>query len=350
MAIQLPDGRLLSDEVLDALRLRALRGRELGFTEADLADLLGVTRETICRWWTAYLNGGIDALPHQRTGRPKGSGRALSDEQARHIQTLLDTHQPKDHDIAAPLWRRSAVAALIHQETGVSLAARTVGEYLRDWGYTLQRPTRTARQQDPDEVRRWLEETYPAVVQRAAVEGAVIYWCDELGIGIDEFRGRGYARPGHPPPHDVTGSHTRVNGISAISNRGEAHFMTFTGTLDAAVLIAFLALLLQETDTKVFVVLDNLQVHGSAEVATWVAAHADRIELVPMPKYSPERQPVEYLNNDAKGAVNAHGMPSNQAELHSNLIEFLHKLAYWPERVMSYFRHPAVQYAAANTM
>jgi predicted transcriptional regulator len=63
MPIQLPDGRLLSDEVLDALRLRALRGRELGFTETDLADLLGVTRETVSRWWAAYCTGGTDALP-----------------------------------------------------------------------------------------------------------------------------------------------------------------------------------------------------------------------------------------------------------------------------------------------
>ena len=38
MAIELPDARLLSDEVLDALRLRALRARERGLTEADIAD------------------------------------------------------------------------------------------------------------------------------------------------------------------------------------------------------------------------------------------------------------------------------------------------------------------------
>ena len=48
MAVLLPDARELSDEVLEALRLRALRGCALGFTEADVADLLGVCRET-CR-------------------------------------------------------------------------------------------------------------------------------------------------------------------------------------------------------------------------------------------------------------------------------------------------------------
>ena len=53
MAITLPDARELSDEILEALRLRALHGCELGFTEAEMADLLGVRRETVCRWWSA---------------------------------------------------------------------------------------------------------------------------------------------------------------------------------------------------------------------------------------------------------------------------------------------------------
>src|SRR2546421_11912982 len=103
MAVPLPDARELSDEVLEALRLRALRGCELGFTETEVAAILGVSRETVCRWWSAYTHGGLDALPHQRTGRPSGSGRALSDEQADRIQRLLKTHSPEELGIAAPL-------------------------------------------------------------------------------------------------------------------------------------------------------------------------------------------------------------------------------------------------------
>src|SRR5207249_5159781 len=89
MAVPLPDARGLSDEVLEALRLRALHGCELGFTETEVADLLGVCRETVCHWWSVYVDGGTDALPGERSGRPLGSGRLLTDGQARHIQGLL---------------------------------------------------------------------------------------------------------------------------------------------------------------------------------------------------------------------------------------------------------------------
>ena len=114
----MPDARLLSDDVLQALRLRALRGCELGFTEADVANLLGVSREAVSRWWSAYSSQGLDALPQERTGRPLGSGRLLSDQQASHIQGLLDNHSPEDLSIPAPLWNRRAVRDLIRKEFG----------------------------------------------------------------------------------------------------------------------------------------------------------------------------------------------------------------------------------------
>src|SRR5438876_11667336 len=150
MAISLPDARELSDELLEALRLRALRGCELGFTEVELADLFGVCRETISRWWSAYAQGGADALPQKPRGRPLGSGRVLSDEQADRIQQLLRTHSPDDLGIAAPLWTRRAVADLIRQQCDLLLAVRTVGKYLREWGFTPKRPRRHARDQDPE--------------------------------------------------------------------------------------------------------------------------------------------------------------------------------------------------------
>src|SRR3981189_3303510 len=109
MAITLPDARQLSDEVLEALRLRAVHGYELGFTEADVADLLGIARETVSRWWSAYVQQGPDALPGDRTARPVGAGRTLSDEQAQRLQDLIDSNSPEKLGIASPLWSRRAV-------------------------------------------------------------------------------------------------------------------------------------------------------------------------------------------------------------------------------------------------
>src|SRR5262245_60295583 len=212
MAITLPDARQLSDDVLEALRLRALRGCELGFSEADVADLLGVSRETVSRWWTAYAAGGPEAIPGDRTGRPVGSGRTLSDEQAGRIQQQIDDHCPGELGIAAATWSRKAVRDLIRKEYGIEIPARTVGAYLKRWGYTAKSPRRHAKDQDPDEVDRWLEGTYPAIAARATLEDAEIHWCDETGAAADEQPRKGYARGGDPAWVEVPKPHPDESG------------------------------------------------------------------------------------------------------------------------------------------
>ena len=348
MAITLPDARQLSDEVLEALRLRAIRGCELGFTEADGADLLGIARETVSRWWSAYTRHGPDALPGDRTGRPVGTGRTLSDEQAAHLRDLIDHHSPEKLGIPSPLWSRRAVGDLIRKEYGISMPVRTVGEYLRRWGDTAKKPRRHARGQDPGEVNQWLNETYPGLARKAGEEGADILWCDETGVAADQHPGSGSAREGQPATPEVPKPHIRINMIAALSNRGLLRFMTYRGNMNGAWFLVFLGQLLRGATRKISLRADRLKAHDTKEVQRWRAEHKDRIEVVPLPTYSPEWNADEDLNNDMKGNVKAVGLPHNKEELRSLIQAFMRKLLRLPDQIMSYFLHPCAAYAAAH--
>src|SRR5262249_54423160 len=201
--------------------LRALHGCELGFTEADVADLLGVSHETVSRWWTAYADGGLSALPGDRTGRPVGSGPALSAERARHIQAHMGQHGPQELGIADGRWSRQAVRDGTRNEFGTDVPVRTGGEYPKRGGYTAKVPRRRAKDQGPGEVDRWLGRTYPAIAARAALEGAEIHWCDETGAAADEHPRKGYARGGHPAWIEGPHPHIRMNLIATITNEAE---------------------------------------------------------------------------------------------------------------------------------
>ena len=345
MSISLPDVRQLSDEVLQALRLRALRGCELGYTESEVAELLGLSRETVSRWWTAYAADGVQALPGERTGRPVGSGRILNEGQAAYLRTILNEKTPEEVGIPAPLWTRRAVAELIRKQEGLDLPVRTVGEYLKRWGYTAKVPRRQAQDQDPEEVRQWLEQTSPALERRAAREGAEIYWCDETGAVADQQPRRGYAREGQPARIDVPDPHIRRNLIAMISNEGSVHFMTYKQTMTAALFITFLERLLDETTRKIFLIVDRLKAHEAKKVEAWAAGHHKRIEIFFLPRYAPERNPDEYLNNDLKGGINATGLPDDREELGSRILGFMSRLVHLPQHVRSYFQHQCVQYS-----
>jgi transposase len=348
MAVLLPDARQLSDEVLEALRFRALRGCELGLSEETLAELLGVARETVSRWWSAYQKGGLDALPHERTGRPVGSGRTLSDEQDIQIQAILNEQSPQDSGIVSPLWTRRAVGELIAQRFGIDMPVRTVGEYLKRWGYTAKKPQRHARYQDADEVQEWLEKIYPAIETFAAKENAEIFWCDETGIDSNTHVGKGYALEGEPATIEVSSTPCRMNVISAISSEGDLRFMTYCQTMTGALFVVFLAKLIAGVSRKIYLIADRLPAHEAGVVDAWVAKHPNQLALFYLPRRAPERMPVEYLNNDMKSSVNATKLSEDKQELRSNIQRFLQRLAKLPEHVMSYFRNPFVEYASGT--
>jgi hypothetical protein len=97
--------------------------------------------------------------------------------------------------------------------------------------------------------------------------------------------------------------------------------------MDAALFIVFLSQLIRGLTRKVYLVADRLQAHQAGVVQQqWLAEHKDRIEMVALPKHSPEMNASEYLNNDRKGNVKAEGLPDNKGDLRSLIQAFLRKL------------------------
>src|SRR3954469_5626252 len=139
-----------------------------------------------------------------------------------------------------------------------------------------RRPIRRSSGGGPAGGRRSTGGTRPA--ERAACEGAQIYWCDETGAAADQQPRRGYAREGQPARIDVPDPHIRMNMISTISNEGSVHFMTYKQTMTAALFITFLQRLLGETTRKVFLIVDRLKAREAKKVEAWAADHQERIE------------------------------------------------------------------------
>lgn len=157
-------------------------------------------------------------------------------------------------------------------------------------------------------MQRWLDEEYPAIHARAKAENAEIYWGDDTGLRGDCQHTRGYAPRGKTPVIQLNAERESVNLISAVTNQGKVRFRFFDGNMNANVLIDFMARLIKDTQRKVFLVLDNLQVHHARKVKGWLAKHEDEIEVFYLPAYSPELNTDEYLNCDLKAGVHS-GQP-----------------------------------------
>jgi transposase len=87
-------------------------------------------------------------------------------------------------------------------------------------------------------------------------------------------------------------------------------------------------------------------VHRGGQVQQWLAVHKEQIELFLLPSYSPELNPTEYLNGDVKQGVHSKPPTRNLPQLKQRLISHLSKLQKLPSRIIKYFEHPLIAYAA----
>ena len=284
MAIELPDGRCESNEVLEALRLRAVHARELGYAVIDIAAILGVREETVSRWCSRYDRGGREALPGNRTGRPLGSGRLLDTEQEQGIRQAIEAKTPQELGIP---WRSGPDQPwreLIHQQVGIRLPIRTVGEYLRRMGLHTTEAGAEGLQARPQGGGRIAGKALPGDRDTGGSRGWGDPLGDETGMRSNCQHSRGYARPCATPELIVPGTRFSVNMISTVTNQGKVRWMIYPGKMNAALFIVFLTRLITGAEKKVFLIVDHLSVHEAAAVDQWLADKRDRIEVLCLPK------------------------------------------------------------------
>jgi transposase len=342
------DGRKLSTQEQLFVRETAVRMcLEQGYTKLQTALALGVTRQNVGKWCGLYEEGGLEALKPGRRGRRHGEQTKLQGWQCGMIVRLIEEKTPDQMKMPFVLWTGAAVRDLIFDRFGIMLPLRTMRKYLERWEFTPQKPIRKALQQNPACVKKWLEESYPAIAESAKARGASIYWVDETGVTNQSNSQRGYAPKGKTPILRQDGTKRKVNMISAVTNKGEVRFMCYTSTMTQSKFILFLSKLIKSTDGPVVVITDNLSVHHGKRVAKWVEEQAGAVELEFIPSYSPELNADEYLNRDLKKNVNSKKTPRTVAELKANISSFMHSIQKKPERIMRYFLGRHIGYAAS---
>ena len=340
------DARKLSTEIQQHNRDTAIRLFQEGRSRKDIAAIVGVHYMTVCKWIDAFKKAGKKGIIIGKRGRIEGTKRKLTAEQEAVLRKKLIDHAPQQMKLDFALWTSRAIRTLIWDLWRVHIAARTIRTYMRRWGFTPQKPLLRAYERDPKKVQRWLNEDYPAIKAHAKAQGAAIFWVDETGVCNEPQHGRGYAPVGKTPVLEHSSKRYRVNMISALDNRGKVRFMLYKETMTAKVLLRFVKRLITDAKRKVFVILDNLRVHHAKIVRDWVSKHSHEIELQYLPAYSPDLNPDEYLNGDLKARMRNAKPARNEAELLSTVRSHMKILQENPERVMRYFHHPKIQYAA----
>lgn len=245
------------------------------------------------------------------------------------------------------MWTRQLVRDLIARHFRARLSLPTVGRILKKLGLSPQRPRYRAYQQNPEKVRAWKQETFPAIKAEAAAAGAEVFFADEAGIRTDHHAGTTWGRIGHTPVVVATGERKSINMISAVNAKGLLRFHVFEGTLNAARFIDFCNRLLDDASGPVFLIVDGHPAHRAKETKDYVESTNGRLKLFLLPGYSPELNPDEWVWKNVKHDRIKRAVPMSQADMKRLAIGALRRLQKLPQIVRGFFADPQLAYIKA---
>ncbi|HSV98823.1 MAG TPA: winged helix-turn-helix domain-containing protein [Sedimentisphaerales bacterium] len=152
---------------LENRRKKATQLFRKGKRQADVARQLGVSRQSVSRWFEAWKQRGARAW--RRAGSP-GRNCRLTDAQQKGVERAL-LMGAQANGFHSNLWTLSRVARVIERQTGVRYHPGHVWRVLQKMRWSLQRPAKRAKERNPEAVEVWKRETWPELKKKLAEPG-----------------------------------------------------------------------------------------------------------------------------------------------------------------------------------
>lgn len=310
------------DELEHRRRLAVQRYLE-GYSADEIAGFLGISTRSVWRWLASLRDQGPEGLAARPVpGRPP----KLSVTREKIVLRWL-RGSPIEHGFATELWTARRLAQLIAEEFAIRFNPRALAGWLRDRGFTPQKPERVPRERDPGSIAAWLASDWPRIKKKARRQGAHIALIDESGLMMAPLARRTWAPRGQTPSLAQAGGHRKKVSVAAAlwlsplrDHLGLYSHTLADGYFDSWYVTAFLEAMLHDLPGRFVVVWDGGPMHKGEPIRELEAHFADRLTLERLPPFAPVLNPVEALWGWLKYSRLNNFAPRDPAELDRRVV------------------------------
>lgn len=262
------DARKVSPDVLEALRRRAIAAVESGVSRAQVARMLGVSRQTISVWHREYRTRGEEALRSRRRGRQRGEQLALSYAQQLWTIRTVTTCGPDEAGLSYWLWTNQALAELVNNRFRIALSATTVRNYLIRWGVLSD----SVLSNRPGGL-----QTDPVVMatRRTAPVGAETLWMHRAPF--PGLTGPQLHSDGASACSEIDGQRNAM--LYAVSARGTVLFLCTHDPFDGVRLTEFFGRLVRQRGRRLNIVLSWRPTRRADALTAWIAQRTGEVSV-----------------------------------------------------------------------
>jgi len=148
-----------SQKTLEKRRWRALDLLKQGLNLSEIAAKVGSSVSSVFRWQQAAKEGGRKALKSKPVpGRPP----KLDARQKKQLTTIL-LAGAANCGYSTDLWTQKRVARVIEDRFHVGYHSNHMWRFLQEIGWSVQKPTKRARERDEKAIARWKRRVWPHI-------------------------------------------------------------------------------------------------------------------------------------------------------------------------------------------
>ena len=301
---------------------------------AVLSERWGLSPACLYAWQKAFLLHGLDSLGYHHGG---GRQPKLTPRQKKRLVELIEAG-PQVVGLETACGNSVCIRVLSWREFGVLYNRPYVCTLLHNLGFSFQKARVVSDHLDAAKRLAWLEQTWPTIVRAAQRRPGLILFEDEASFAQWGSLRYTWARRGRQPEGPTSGKRKGYKVFGAIDYfSGRLFSQGIEGRFQSDSYQAFLQMIMAQTTQHLFLIHDGARYHTSAATQAFLAAHSDRITAEPLPSYSPDYNPIEYLWKKTKQRATHNKYFKEFAALTVSVEKALAYFATHPEEVLGLF-------------
>ena len=303
---------------------------------AVLCERWGLSCSCLYDWQRAFVLHGMESLHYRHSGgrRPK-----LTPKQKQRLVALVEAG-PLVVGCETACWDAVLIRVLIWREFGVLYNRQYVCTLLHNLGFSFQKARFVSDHLDTAKRLAWLEQKWPRILRAAKRRQGLILVEDEASFAPWGSLSSTWARRGQQPEVPTSGKRKGYKVFGAIEYfSGRLFSQGIEGRFNSESYQAFLQMILAQTTQHLFLIHDGARYHTSASTQAFLAAHSERITEHPLPSYSPDDNPIEYLWRKTKKRATHNKYFKEFAALTVSVEKALAYFAIHPDTVLGLFGH-----------
>lgn len=293
-----------SSLVVIRLRCYTLLTRDKGMKVEDIADIVSRDRKTVSQWikeWNQRRMASIFSGHENNSNAGK-----LTKAQKEEIKKALEK-PPSAYDIPKEFWDVPTLKEYIKAEFDTVYESDRSYHFLLSFSnLSFKYPDTFDNHRDEKAINKRMTEIKEEIEPFLKNPNWEVFVSDEVRMELEAFTRRAWLKKGERTIVKVNRKREAQSYIGFLNQKNfKCHLFEMTWQNQEEVLKAFEKFLKKYPQKKICVIWDNATFHKGKEIkkALGKGQLLERVHLVNLPPYAPDKNPIEHVWNTVKGKM-----------------------------------------------